>query len=105
MHSMTAARVSWDPLGPTVPLPSAPQPILQLLQPHRLSASAGTAHSLLACSSYIQILTLNHSQESESIHSALHITSGKVKTSVQQSPCAFGHGDLSCAAAHRVGEL
>lgn len=105
MHSMTAAGVSWDTLGPIAPLPSAPWPILQLLQPHRLPTSARIAHSLLAYSSFLQMLSLNHSQRSESIRSALNVTSGKVKTSDQQSPCAFGHGDSSCAAAHRVGEL
>lgn len=96
------AGIPWGPLLPSLssiahsPAAAAPQ---------ALSTAAGTAHSLLTYSSFIQMLSLNHGQGSESIHSALNVTSGKVKTSVQQSPCAFGHGDSSCAAAHCVGEL
>lgn len=106
MHkNMTAARVSWDPLGPIAPFPQLHSPFSSCCSPQALSTAAGTARSLLTYSSFIQMLSLNHGQGSESIHSALNITSGKVKTSVQQSPCAFGHGDSSCAAAHCVGEL
>lgn len=42
---------------------------------------------------------LSCNQGRESIRSVTYVTSGKVKTSVWQSPWAFGHGDSSCAAA------
>lgn len=56
------------------------------------------------------MLSCKRNQGRESIRSVTYVTSGKVKTSVQQSPCAFGRGDSPCAAAlgsipHQAGEL
>lgn len=85
-------------------------PVIQLLQLHRPITAAGTACLVLDCSSFTQMLSCNCDQRRESICSVMYVTSGKVKTSVQQSPCVFDHGDSSCATAlcsiaHRVGAL
>lgn len=78
--SAAAARMIWDPLHL---FPQLNSPVLQLLQPRRLSAAAGTAHPVLAYSSFIQTLSRNLNQGRESIRFVMHVTSGKIKTSVK----------------------